>query len=318
MSYTLLAIGPSNPQDDEAWITSGLIKRVIRQTTHAVSGKRIGSRILGIGFDAFLLALRARRRGHSGPYVANNPWIGAALRMTGQNDFVVTGIYAEPGTGSWKVLRRLIGNAPVVTLSKSEAENWNAEGGQAVPVLYGNTFKYPKRKASSGFSIFVGGSSDRDTEAICALEEEVLASEVPVKLTIAVGGSAARRTSKGSIVTRPGRIDQQEFGKLLSEASVVFLPLKSESRAAGHMVLVGALESGVPVVVSGTQGVREYIFGPAIHEYRQGLPILPQLQQVAMAAAGNEEWTRQFWFEHFSLNAYVRRVCEVITAARPL
>ncbi|MDR6505102.1 hypothetical protein J2805_000784 [Arthrobacter oryzae] len=315
MTYTLLAIGPANPVSDHAWLNSPYIDRVVRQPSSAISGKRLGSRVLGIGLDSFLLAVRTLQPGIRGPYLANNPWIGAALRVTGRKDFVVTGIYAEPTSRSWKVLRKLIGGAPVITLSESEVAPWNAAGGRAEAVLYGNTFGYPSKRAPQGLHIFVGGTSDRDLGAIRSLEEEVLRSEIPVRLTLATGEPPQERVSGGNVVSRPGPLSPRDFGALLSTASVVFLPLLEGTRAAGHMVLVGAVESGIPVAATSSQGMSEYLIGPAVSSCDRNRPFLPQLRAIAEAAEGEENSIQSFWHETFSLSSYIGRVGDILKRA---
>lgn len=312
MEYTLLAIGPANPVADRAWLDSPKIGRVIRQRSSAVAGRRFGSRVLGIGLDSLLLAVRTLGPGAGGPYLANNPWIGAALRVTGRKNFVVTGIYAEPASRSWKLLRRLIGAAPVITLSKSEVGPWNAEGGNASAVLYGNSFGYPPRHCEDNLHIFVGGTSDRDADLIQRLENEVLASAAPVRLTLAVGGPQSESIAGRNVVCRPGTLSQAEFGSLLSTASVAFLPLVGGTRAAGHMVLVGAVESGIPVSVTSSEGMAEYVIGPSISLCDRALPLLPQLLSLSESSSGQEASIRDFWQQVFSLEAYVGRVSEVL------
>jgi hypothetical protein len=307
-SYTLLSIGPANPEADRAWVGSPYVGQVFRQELAAINGKRFGSRILGIGLDSFVLALRTLRPTVRGPYLANNPWIGAALRLTGRSNFAVTGVYAEPASNSWKVLRRLIGKAAVVTLSESEAGPWNASGGRASAVLYGNTFGYPKAKPRQEFHIFVGGTSDRNQEIISVLEQEVLASVEPVRLTLATGGPAGEIVSGRNVVTRPGRLTPEAFGVLLSKATVAFLPLRDGTRAAGHMVLVGALECGLPVGVTPSRGMKEYVQGPAIVTCDPDQPLLPQLREIAKSAEGQCVSIRSYWSEVFSLDAYIDRV----------
>jgi hypothetical protein len=212
-------------------------------------------------------------------------------------------------------LRRLVGDVPVVTLSESETAPWNGSGGRSIAVLYGNTFGYPKKQPSDEFHIFVGGTSDRDQETIRLLEQEVLASSEPVRLTLAVGGTAGEVVSGTSVVCRPGRLSPDAFGDLMSTATVVFLPLRDGTRAAGHMVLVGALETGLPVGVTPSRGMKEYVQGPSIVLCDPEMPLLPQLRLVSQSAEGNDESIRCFWQEVFSLNAYIGRVGEALEAA---
>lgn len=293
-----------------------MIKAICQFEGAAITGKRWGSRVLGIGIDALVLALKTLNPSVKGPYFATNPWIGAALRLTGRKDFVVTGIYAEPSSRSWKVLRRLIGDAPVITMSQSETVPWNADGGRALCVLYGNSLGYPPKQPSEDFHIFVGGSSDRDPRAIRALEDEVLASPTPVRLTLATGGPAGEIRRDGNVVRRPGYVSQKEFGELLSTASVVFLPLARGTRAAGHMVLVGAVESGIAVAVTPNEGMNEYVMEPGVALCNPDQPILPQLRELADATRHRQAEIHAQWEEKLSLDSYISRIMELLEPAR--
>jgi hypothetical protein len=311
-TYTLLSLGPADPKGERAWLGSSFVGKSFRQEFAAINGKRFGSRILGIGLDSLVLALRTLSPTVRGPYLANNPWIAAALRLTGRGNFAVTGVYAEPSSRSWKVLRRLIGKAVVVTLSESEAGPWNASGGRASAVLYGNTFGYPEAQPTQAFHIFVGGTSDRNQDIISVLEREVLASDEPAFLTLATGGPAKETISGRNVVSRPGRLTPDAFGALLSTATVAFLPLHDGTRAAGHMVLVGALECGLPVGVTPSRGMKEYAQGPAIVMCDPDQPLLPQLRAIAQSAEGQGDSIRSYWREVFSLDAYIDRVGKVL------
>lgn len=267
---------------------------------------------MGIGLDSLVLAVRTLHPSVKGPYLANNPWIGAALRLTGRNDFVVTGIYAEPASRSWQVLRRLVGDAPVIALSESETRPWNSAGGRAQAVLYGNSFGYPPRNESKDLHIFVGGTSDRDPRVVEALQAEVLSSDAPVRLTLAMGEPAGEIRSGANIIRRPGYLTPHEFGTLLSTATVAFLPIREGTRAAGHMVLVGALESGIPVGITSSQGMKEYPVGPAVEELDVNLPLIPQLRRLSDAMIDQGPAVRRLWSERFSLAAYVKRVEKIL------
>ncbi|MBT2568957.1 glycosyltransferase [Arthrobacter sp. ISL-85] len=311
-SYTLLALGPSSPHTDSEWLNHPQITAVFQHRPAAPNGKRLGSRVLGIGLDALILAVRTLKPSVKGPYIANNPWIGAALRLTGRTNFIVTGIYAEPSSRSWKVLRKLIGGARVIALSKSEIGPWNADGGNAQAVLYGNSFGYPLQEPSPHFHIFVGGTSDRDPGIISELVEEVLRSRTPVRLTLATGEPASETQRNGNVIKRPGYLSQHDFGQLLSTASVVFLPIAQGTRAAGHMVLVGALESGIPVCVTPSEGMKEYVIGPAVTLCDPTRPILPQLRLLASKPHLQSGEIREFWADTFSLKSYIARVGELL------
>ncbi|GAB2713279.1 hypothetical protein GCM10027038_09150 [Arthrobacter bambusae] len=137
-------------------------------------------------------------------------------------------------------------------------------------------------------------------------------SEDPVELVLATGEGPSETISGESVVKRPGHLSQSDFGALLSTASVTFLPLRDGTRAAGHMVMVGSLESGVPIAVTSSRGMSEYVFGQAVVACDRDQPILPQLRSLAHTMLGQEESIREFWRETFSLNAYIARVGSIL------
>ena len=145
-----------------------------------------------------------------------------------------------------------------------------------------------------------------------ALEEEVLASTTPVQLTIATGGLAGETRRGANVVTRPGYVSQKEFGELLSSASVVFLPLARGTRAAGHMVLVGAVESGIAVAVTPNEGMKEYLMEPGVILCDPDRPILPQLRHLAAATRDRQAEIHALWEQRLSLNSYITRIMELL------
>ncbi|MGZ3304081.1 MAG: glycosyltransferase family 4 protein, partial [Isosphaeraceae bacterium] len=232
------------------------------------------------------------------------------LRLLGRRDVAVTGIFAIPGSRSHRILLRLLRSLPVVTLSSSEAESWSAWGGRAKAVTYGNTFGYPSRHESDEplLRVFIGGSSDRDQDAIASLEREVRASDLAVRLTVVDGSPPGHWFQGLSEITHTGYVDSVEFGNLIAASDVVVLPLRENNRAAGHMVLIGALEAGVPVLISRTSGVAEYIDGTWVKALDPCLPILTQAQRHAATAGAASASIREYWQSRFSLEAYVGRV----------
>ena len=186
----------------------------------------------------------------------------------------------------------------------------NASGGRAVAVLYGNTYGYPPRRPTEApeTRVFIGGASDRDGALITSLEAEVRSTEAAVRLTIVDGGTPDHWSRGPSEIRRPGYVSAQTFGRLVSESDVVVLPLKDSGRSAGHMVLVGALEAGVPVLVSRARGIQEYIDGQWVRTWEQDKPLLPQIIAYAAERSGDSERIRHYWHQTFSLPAYVERV----------
>jgi hypothetical protein len=308
-------MGLDNDDRDAVWIQSDRIKRVVRLRSATPSGRRRGSRALGLGIDSLLLALKTMVLARSGPYLAANPWTAVALRPLVRQCIAVTGLYAVPGTRSYRLLLRFLREVPLVTLSRIEAQHWNESGGRAVAVLYGNSFGYPPRQPAEGSvtRVFIGGASDRDGSLITTLEEEVRSTEeVAVRLTVVDGGAPDHWSCGASEVCRPGLVSSRAFGRLISDSDVVVLPLRDSGRAAGHMVLVGALEAGVPVLVTPARGIQEYVDGKWVETLDPSTPLLPKIIAFADEHSADGERIRHYWQQTFSLPAYVERVCRAL------
>lgn len=309
---TMLALGRRSDRVDEAWARSGRVTSIVRFEHAAPSGVRFGKRIFGIAMDSFVLAAKARLRHHSESFLCANPWIAVALRAVGVSAFAVTGLYAVPGTSSWNLLRRSLKDIPIITTAEIEAEQWVSEGGKATAVLYGNTFGYPAASAPTPVpTIFVGGTSDRDTELISSLVDEVRTDMQSVRLIIADGSGSRMWRGERAEIEHFGRVSSEEFGRIMSTSGVVFLPILNKPRASGHMVCVGALECGLPVVSSECTGMDGYVDGKFVTHLDPAASILDQLIECADRPLDNEQ-VRDYWTEHFSLDAYIGRVLTAV------
>ena len=315
LPYVMVALGRSRAASDADWIDSGLVRRFVRFDRAAPSGFRLSSRMFGLGLDSAIVAAKVALLTPRGPFLAANPWIAVALRFVGKRRLAVTGIYAENGSRSFRLLRRFLGSAPVVTLVRHEAESWNAAGGLATPVIYGNTFGYPypaPARTDDRISIFIGGSSDRDPAAIKQLEDEVREEDAPIDLVIVSNEEPSAWSGKEATITRTGYVSQDEFGRLISVSDVAYLPLSRGHRAAGHMVAVGALEVGTPVVCSDSPAMTGYVDGTYIRSVPDGDKLLPYLQAVAGWGRDNREAVRAEWNARYSHRAYVERVAAAL------
>jgi hypothetical protein len=313
----LLVLGRDTSNVDQLWLESGAISEVVRLKSAAPSGYRFGSRVLGLGLDSALLALKAIATGKGRRYLAANPWIAVAARLLGATDLAITGLYATPGTRSFKLLRKFLANASVVTTVSVEAEAWNDAGGRALPVLYGNNFDYPKRSEATHDSlvIFVGGSSDRDAGMIQRLEQEVLSTDRQFHVTVIVVANdrpSVVSTTNG-LVEHTGYVSSKKFGDLLSTADVAFLPLTSNGRAAGHMVTVGALESGLPVFTTEAVGMDGYVDGRFVQYLDSKETIVSQASALAASGLRERKQIIKHWQDNFSRRAYVTRVAHALT-----
>jgi hypothetical protein len=296
--YVMVALGGKRIASDADWIASGLVRRVVRFEGAAPSGFRLGRRVFGLGLDSAIVALKVAVSAPRGPYLAANPWVAVALRMIGRRRIAVTGIYAENGSRSFRILRRFLRDAPVVTLVRHEAESWVAAGGRATPVIYGNTFDYPYPvpvRHDDRISIFIGGSSDRDSAAITRLETELRTADEPIDLVIVSKEEPSSWSGQRATITRTGYVSADEFGRLISRSDVVYLPLSHGRRAAGHMVAVGALEVGAPVVCSDSPAMTGYVDGTYIRAASNDESILPQLQAAALWGRVNRRAVRAEW-----------------------
>ncbi|SMG16079.1 glycosyltransferase [Agreia pratensis] len=313
--YVMVALGRSRPASDSDWIDSGLVRHFVRFERAAPSGFRFSSRIFGLGLDSAIVALKVAVLAPRGPYLAANPWVAVALRLLGKRRIAVTGIYAENGSRSFRLLRRFLGDAPVVTLVRHEAESWNAAGGRATPVIYGNTFGYPyptPPRTDGRISIFIGGSSDRDPAAIDRLEGELRDADSAFDLVIVSKEEPSSWSGQNATVTRTGYVSADEFGRLISLSDVVYLPLSHGHRAAGHMVAVGALEVGVPVVSTDSPAMTGYVDGTVIRTAPSDEKVLPALESVALWGRENRPEVRAEWDAHYSHRAYVERVAAAL------
>lgn len=299
--------------DLQLWQAMDEVASVVTLRRVAASGRRLGSLALGLGVDATRVALRAVRGTRSGTFVATNPWIGIGLRTLSRRPVVVLGVYAAPGGRTWRLFRRILGDGPVVTTAQVEADNWNTDGGTAAHVLYGNTFPYSRvgRPATDELRIFVGGSSDRESALVDQLTDEVLAAQKPVSLVVATGGPASRKRAGHGEVVHHARLSQEDFGRVLASADIAFLPLRNEERAAGHMLTVGALQTGVPVAATPSTGMDGYVDGRFVRTVDTTEPLLPQLDRIAREAPDGEEIV-DYWRDNFSREAFLRRVVRAV------
>jgi len=319
MKWDVLDLGPAPTDTGERWNHDPRIGRVVRLARPAPSGRRFGSRALGLGLDAFRVALRARfvaRR----PLIAMNPWTTVAARLVGFRDVSTVGLYAKEDSRSWKLLRAAIGNRPVVTLSKHEAERWQTAGGRAAAVRYGSTFPELNETVEpqavgaatpTGVTVFIGGSSDRDPNAIETLVREVRASHPAVRLVIATGDHEA---SDDGQVVRLSSVTPARFSELIADSDVVYLPLADNGRAAGHMVLVEALQRGKPIVATWVAGMDEYF--DDVNVIRAESDALPQLVSVGMSFRGRATEVHQYWKAHHSKEAFGERILDALDRLR--
>jgi hypothetical protein len=313
----LLVLGKDSANVDEYWLASGAISEVVRLERAVPSGLRFGNRLLGLGLDSVALALKAVVLRKGGRYLAANPWIAVALRLLGVRDIAVTGLYASPGSRSFRVLRQFLKDAVVVTTVQIEADAWNDAGGRAAPVLYGNNFGYPRRLTESPttLTIFIGGSSDRDSIFIETLEKELMSGESPVftSLIVVANDQPSITTNDFASVEHTGYVSAQRFGELLASSDVVILPLRPNGRAAGHMVTVGALEAGVPVLTTTSRGMEGYVDGTYVQYLNPELPLLPQASKLAALGLRERANITEFWQTQFSRGAYVNRVARALS-----
>jgi hypothetical protein len=315
LKWTVLDLGPEPSDGIERWHSDARVSSVIRILNPAATGRRFGSRACGLGLDAFRLAFRARLRRARGPFVAMNPWTTVAARFVGFRAIATVGLYAVEGGRSWALLRRVIGTRPVVTLSEYEARRWRSAGGAAVAVRYGSTFadlarSYPHHAEGDipPLRIFIGGSSDRDATAVDHLIATVRACpDGSVRLVVAIGEGAASDDGK---VRRVGNVAPGVFSQLIEDSDVVYLPLADNGRAAGHMVLVEALQRGKPVVATWVAGMDEYFDDR--HVVRAQHDLLPQLQAVATSFVGKADQVRDYWYRNHSSAVFGKRILDAL------
>lgn len=300
-----------------SWHKLNGVIRVATPKRFARSGYRLRVRALGLGVDALNSALRATATRGRVTYLATNPWIGVFLRILTRRPIVVTGIYSEPGTRNWNLLSTLLRRASVITHSAIEAENWTTSGGSAAFVRYGNTFREyldaHESRETPRVRIFVGGTSDRDAHAVDQLVDEVLESDKFVDVVIAMGGPAVERRTSTASVRWLGWVEQATFGQAMADCDLTYIPLLDRQRAAGQMILVGSLQVGTPVVLSGVQGLSGYIEGNFVRAVTPGGRILDELIEL-QADAPDRVRVRDYWDSAYSQTTYFEAVSNAIEA----
>lgn len=321
--YVLVSMGGLPDRLRTAWMDAG-VTEFCSLSNPATTGRRFGLLALGLGVDSLRVAIRARVSFRHSEFICLSPWIAVALKLLGVRRFCVVGVYSVPGSRSWKVLRWAIGKNPTICMVQAEAELWNDSGGNASHVLYGNTFGYPaKLGARSGELrpkapvIFSGGLSDRSETILDRLIGDVLASGLDLQLVIA-DGSGPRLTSLGESTVRwLPYVSQGEFGRWISESDIVLLPLSQGVRSAGHMVAVGALECGVPVVTTKVGGMAGYIDGSYISSVEvdengsPASPLLPiLLAKLQDGTRPGPDAIREYWTETFRCEVFARRIVD--------
>jgi len=309
----IISLGPMAPGSRQAWSSALEGLAITDMPSAAPSGWRWGSRVMGIGCDAFAIAFLGRFSRPSRATLAANPWPGVACRLFGMRNVAVTGIYAQPGSRSWRLLRSALRSVPIVCTSELEAAAWRREGGRATAVLWGGTTGVQMSAPPQGrIRIFVGGSSDRDPEAVAQLVEEAKEDRATVDVVIADGsGPWSWKGTKASVSALPF-VPQDIFLMELANSHVSYLPLEDKHRSAGHMVLVASLEAGLPTVISRTRGVAEYV--TADLNVVDGYPGLEFLMQIASADEDSRANLREKWREGFSEEAYAARVSAALAS----
>lgn len=309
---SVLTLGSA--EDAEAWYQIPQVGTVIVNRHAAADGRRFGSRLLGLGLDAAVVAAASHSVRRSSTIIATNPWIALAATAFGRKQIIFTGVYATPGSRHWRLLRRSLGKSLLVAWTAVEADSWRAAGGRARQVLYGNTFPYETNEARDKtiFRVFVGGSSDRDPALIRRLANEVLESEQPVRLDIAVGGSRRMRQNGRSVVVEHGPLPQQEFGKLMASSHVTYLPLLDNDRAAGHMLTVGSLQVGTPVVTTPNRAMSEYVDGEFVRLFNPYAGDTLAALRRAIDEVESPAAVSKYWAATFSRRALMMRMSDLL------
>jgi glycosyltransferase involved in cell wall biosynthesis len=311
----IVGLGTIDAARQSAWREHLQDARFVMLKHAAPSGLRLRKRALGIGVDSAVVALKALPR--RGPVLALNPWPAAACRKISRVDqLACTGIYAEPGSNSWNLLRRLLGHeSAVVAMSEIEARAWQHDGGRAAPAHWGGTFNVPLSRTPTGRPrIFVGGTSDRDSDAVTRLVTEVQSSHEPVQVVIADGSGPREWSSGDRVIHWLPFVPQHTFLAELAASHVSFIPLRDRGRAAGHMVLAASLEAGLPVLATPVSGMTEYL-NPAVSRWDGDDPLSPLLE-LATADKVARAAQHATWRECMSLDAHVRSVVHALSELR--
>lgn len=305
-------LGHPSAAAQEAWSSAFPGARIVSLKSVASDGRRLGRRSLGLGLDALRLAMLLRMLG-ARRVLTMNPWTAVALRLLGLRDVATVGLYAVPGSRPWRLLRLFLGSQPVITTARKEATRWVADGGRAVPVLWGGDLPVGRARSPAGqVHVFAGGSSDRDTGRVADLAAEV---ERDDGVVLHVADGSGPRSSKG--VHWYPRLSSADFHRLMTACHVVVLPLAERSRAAGHMLFCAALQAGLPVAVSSTEGISEYLSLMQAHTpYGMVRDPVSVSELVSLGRLPDAERDNlvALWRRDFSTRAFASRVRDALSS----
>jgi hypothetical protein len=166
-------------------------------------------------------------------------------------------------------------------------------------------------------TIFAGGDSLRDYRALVAV-----AQTLPAPVVIAT--RLAEPLTQGNL--RLGPLPPQIYDTELRSARVVVVPLRADTlRSAGQQTYLSAMALGKPLVVTDSPGVRDYV-----RDRETGIIVRPndpqQMSEAIRWVLDDEnqqdvqrmtERARATALESYSLDAYLRRVLDVVAKAVP-
>jgi hypothetical protein len=168
----------------------------------------------------------------------------------------------------------------------------------------------------AGDAVFAGGNSLRDYGPLLEAAHGIPA---PIVLATAQVDRHARLAPN----VRTGPLPHADYVEQLRRARVVVVPLaESRWRSAGQQTYLNAMALGKPVVVTDTMGVRDYV-----EDGVTGLIVAPgdvgamgEAVRWALDAANAQaveamtERARQVTRERFTLDRYLARLLEVVSA----
>lgn len=316
----ILALSLGRPEPQVAEWSAELEQPVVATglASAAPSGRRLASRLFGIAFDSFVAAVKAHVW-HSRAILAFNPWIAVASRLLAGRNIACLGLYADPGSLTWKILRMALRDGPVVAFSPAEVAAWNAEGGRAAFILYGQTIGHttPPHFTDERRTLFIGGTSQRDSQLTDRIVSRALAETENLRIVIADGTGPRHIREKVpdvSILYLP-RIEAAEFFGYLKASDMSLVPIRSTARAAGQTLLVASAQFGIPVAASIVEALEPYQDIIPIYDLHAMLfdsrPFQDVLDSVLSSFPPGTELTRQ-WQRELSRCIFRMRATEAL------
>lgn len=254
---------------------------------------------------SFGYALYVQKQKDVDTIICLNPIVGVILGLLPSNirikKIILCGfLFEDKNNRLYYILRKVITKralkkiTKVVVYSKEEVPYYEKLFGlkekfQFVPygIDYLGQTKYINRELPQKY-IFSGGSSNRDYGTLINAYNNISNSNIPLVIATQPWRLAEYDTSRCIILSD---VINETFGNVLERASLLILSLKDTKVSAGHMVMLQAMNLGIPILVNDIPSIRDYVDEELVTFYESGND--KQLSSMIIECLANEELNKK-------------------------